>query len=100
MNFNQHEEPDLTPIWITIYYDPLIQQITGKTHERSMVNRGCPFGFVFQCLLIDYPDIEKRYPPGILAFTLNGTAPEVETPLQDGDNIILMVLQNSPFAYS
>jgi hypothetical protein len=97
MNFNPHDEPDLTPIWITIYYDFSIQQITGKAYERSMVNRGCLFGFVFQCLLMDYPDIQRRYPPGNLSFSLNGVAPEIETPLQDGDEIRLMVEQNSPF---
>jgi len=91
MDFKLQGEPDLTPIWITIYYDFLIQNITGKTYERSMVNRGCPFGFVFHCLLVDYPDIQRLYPPGILAFTLNGLAPEFKTPLQDGDEICLMV---------
>ena len=87
-------EPDLTPIWITIYYDTALQKITGTSKERSMVNSGCPFGFVLESILISYAEIRKRYPPGILGFTLNGQAPEPSTPLKDGDLLCFEICKN------
>lgn len=91
MKQDQHNEPDLTPIWITIYYDTEIQAITGKAKERTMVNRGCPFCFVLESVLISYEGIKKMYPPGTLGFTLNGQPPDFLTPLQEGDRLYFMV---------
>lgn len=92
------EEADLTPIWITIFYDPALQLITGKAKAQAMVNRGCPFGFILTCLLMDYPQIERLYPPGVLGFTLNGQPPEMSAPLADGDQLCFMVCDDLPFA--
>lgn len=91
MKEDQRCEPDLTPIWVTIYYDPQLRAITGKAKERAMVNRGCYFGFVLESVLISYSEIRKKYPPGILGFTLNGQPPDLLTPLKDGDLLCLLV---------
>jgi len=96
MDFMPAAEGDLTPIWITLYFDRAMQMIVGKPVMRSMVNRGCPFALVLECLLIDYPEIQKRYPPGVLSFTLNGTAPELWTPLADGDRAAFFVEHEMP----
>jgi hypothetical protein len=59
--------------------------------ERAMVNRGCFFGFVLESVLISYTEIRKKYPPGVLGFTLNGQPPDAFTPLKDGDWLCFMV---------
>lgn len=92
-------EPDLTPAFITISYDPCLQYITKKAKEEAMVNRGCPFMFILNCFLIDHPEVTKRYPPGVLGFTLNGRPPELSDGLKDGDLICFMVCDNSPFVF-
>lgn len=91
----RYPEPDLTPIWITIYYDTALQRITGKTKELSMVNNGCPFAFVLQSILISYAEIEKKYPPGVLGFTLNGQPPDPSTSLKDGDLLCFEVYEDN-----
>lgn len=85
------EEPDLTPIWITITYDQKLQFITGKKKERSMVNQGCPMLFILQCLFTDHPEIQKKYPPGVLGFTINGKIPGTFAKFNDGDKISFFV---------
>lgn len=87
-------EADLTPIWITIYYDTALQMITGTAKDRSMVNNGCPFGFILESLLISYSEIGKRYAPGVLGFTLNGQPPDPSTPLRDGDLLCFEVYKD------
>jgi len=84
-------EPDLTPANITIYYDERLQAVVGKAKERVFVNKGCPFGYMFQCVMVSYPEIEQHFPPGILGFTLNGVPPDVMDPLKDGDQICFLV---------
>lgn len=88
-------EPDLTPIWITIYYDKALQKITGRAKERAMVNNGCPFGFILESILISHSEIKKRYPPGVLGFTLNGQPPELLTSLKDGDLLCFKVCNHN-----
>jgi hypothetical protein len=88
-------ESDLTPVSITIYYDKKLQTIVGKSQERTMVNLGCPFGFLLKCVLVSYPEIKRRFPPGILGFTLNGVPPDILDPLKDGDRICFLVCEDS-----
>lgn len=80
-------ETSLEPVWITISYDRNLQEIVGKSHERVMVSKGCPFGYVLRCVLTSYPAIEQRFPPGVLGFSLNGLPPHVMEPIRDGDHI-------------
>ena len=89
-------EPDLTPIWVDIYYDHRLQSIIGMAKDRAMVNRGCPFAFILECLFVDFPEIEQRYPPGALGFTLNRRSPDVFEKLKDGDQIHFMIFDNFP----
>ena len=86
-----HEDVDLAPAWVDIYYDLTLQQITGHFRERSMVNRGCPFIFVLQSVLMSYPEIEKQFPPGVLGFTLNGVSPGMMDALKEGDRVCFVV---------
>ena len=40
-----------------------------------------------------YPEIKKRYPPGILTFSINGIPPKLYSPLLDGDVVMFSVSQ-------
>ena len=95
MDTAAQQKVDLTPIWITLYFDPAMQMVVGKPVMRSMVSKGCPFWFVLRNLLSDYPEIWRRHPPGTLGFTLNGVAPALETLLADGDRIAFFVNQHA-----
>ncbi|OGQ05264.1 MAG: hypothetical protein A2W61_08400 [Deltaproteobacteria bacterium RIFCSPLOWO2_01_44_7] len=67
-----------------------LAEITGWRQISSFSNEGCPFAFLFESLLVDYPEILERYPPEaeVLAFTVNGVAPtDFGYPLQNGDNL-------------
>lgn len=80
---------NMKPASITVQMCPLLARITGWQKERAIVNNGCPFLFFFNCLLIDYPQIIELYPPddGLLAFTVNGSAPADTCLLKEGDKI-------------
>lgn len=91
------KEVDLSPIFVDVYCDTALQFITNYHHTRAMVNKGCAFAFILSCLLLDHPEIEERYPPGVLGFTLNGRVPEIDTPLNDGDKICFTIEIHSPF---
>jgi len=77
------------PITIKIRYDEELRKITGTAECRAIVNVGATFGLVLMSVLAEHPKIAERYPPGMLAFTLNGTRPEVHSLLSDGDTICI-----------
>jgi hypothetical protein len=75
------------PIYITVKFDETLEKITEIKECRSMVSKDLPFTFFLHCILIDYPKIKKKYPPGVLVFSINGRAPETDSVLQDGDTV-------------
>lgn len=79
---------------------PELARITGWRETQSLNNEGCPFFFVFECLLVDYPEILRRYPPEaeVLAFTINGVPPtDFGYPLQDGDQVCFWIHRKMGF---
>ena len=64
------------PIKIKIFYDKALQAITGKAEEEMLASEGVPFMFILSSIFVSYPEIEKKYPPGVLFpgffFTENG----------------------------
>lgn len=89
--------PSLEPIWIDIVYDTKLQRITGKAMERTMCNSGCPFFVILHCVLTEYPDIPRRFPPGVLGFTVNGIAPDIDQPMHDGNVVSFSTDITHPF---
>ena len=79
----------MKPMFITIHLCPELEKITGWGKDRSIVSTGCPFFFIFESLLVDYPKIMATYPPEaeVLGFTVNGRAPDFFAPLQEGDQL-------------
>lgn len=79
------------PITLTLCYDKELQKITGRAEHPAMMSMGATFGFLLHSVLAEYPEITKRYPPGVLGFTVNDTLPKIYSPLFDGDRIVFSV---------
>lgn len=91
----------LSPQWIWIHYGPILASITGRSSEKVMVSKCCPFWMILSGVLRSYPKIEEHYPAesGLLGFALNGAAPEPFTSLCDGDVVTFDVPSKpGPFA--
>jgi len=73
---------------ILVKYDRELAKITGRREEESMINEGQPFLLFLHFFLTTYPEIKKKYPPGELAFFLNGRPPADFETLSDGDVIL------------
>ncbi len=78
-------------MFLKIQYDKELQKITGKEEHPMVMSEGGNFAYLLQNVFIEYPKIEKKYPPGALGFTINGTPPKVYTPLFDGDVVVFSV---------
>jgi len=72
---------------ITIQYDRELSQIVGRRVEINVVSEGLPFVMFLNFFFKTYPEIERKFPPGALAFLINGVAPLNDTVLKDGDKI-------------
>lgn len=78
-------------MFLKIQYDKELQKITDKKEHPMIMGEGGNFGYLLQNIFIEYPEIEKKYLPGILGFTINGTPPKTYTPLFDGDIVSFSV---------
>lgn len=77
---------------ISIEYDETLQGITGTTHNPVQLSDNATFAWLLECLLLEYPEIEQRYPPGRLYFHISGIAPKTYTLMRDGDEVFLGVV--------
>ncbi|MBI2343947.1 MAG: hypothetical protein HYV02_06420 [Deltaproteobacteria bacterium] len=77
----------IRPITLTIQCDATVADVTGYQQAVLISQRGAFFGDFFSCWLANHPEIERHCPPGTLAFTLNGRAPEMLDLLHDGDHL-------------
>ena len=74
-------------MFLKVQYDEELQKITGKEEEPMVMGEGGTFLYLLQNIFIEHPELEKRYPPGVLGFSINGISPKTYTPLFDGDII-------------
>ena len=79
------------PITLTIRFDRELQKITSKEEHPAIINEGAPFSFLLMSVFAEYPEIENKYPPGTLGFTINGEPPKLYSPLFDGDVVSFFV---------
>lgn len=82
------------PIHIRVRYDKELQKITGTEEEPVYMSQGSIFVYLLQNIFIEHPEIEKRHPPGFLAFAINNIPPKTYTPLLDGD-VVSFYVSNS-----
>ncbi len=79
------------PCKIKISYDDILQKITGKKEEEAIVSEGIPFMIFLGTIFSSYPEIELKYPPGALGFTVNGQPPDDFETLENGDEVFFTV---------
>ncbi len=86
----------LEPIEIKIFYDKELQKITHTAFEPAVISEGMTFVSMVYFIFSSYPEISKKYPPGILGFELNSRPPKKEEILKDGDEIAISVFHFNP----
>jgi hypothetical protein len=74
-----------SPITITVKFDDALQELTAIAEHPVVMSEGSNFSFLLMSIFSEYPDIEEKYPPGALGFTINGVSPKPYSPLFDGD---------------
>lgn len=78
---------ELPLIEVTVRYGKTLKKITGRKEEKIQVVKGTPFLLFLKVIFDLHPEIEKRFPPGVLGFTLEGKAPGEFDILKDGDTV-------------
>jgi len=86
-------------ITFTVKYSPVLEAVTGTDCDKFTVDLDAknytdiPFSFAMFSVENIHPKLFERYPPVVLAFSLNGEATEEATPLKDGDEVWFGVLE-------
>jgi predicted ABC-type sugar transport system permease subunit len=81
---------NLQGIHIEVFYGKELQKITGSASEQMMLSSGVTFIYLLQCIFMSYPEIEEKYPPGVLGILINGTPPTGNMALFEGDRVELL----------
>lgn len=76
---------DCEMVDIVVQCDGFVAKYTGYREETAVLNKGQDFGTFFYFWLFDNPELQQVLPPGRLAFTLNGRAPELDDVFHAGD---------------
>jgi hypothetical protein len=80
---------DPRPISIILRFDTTLQEITGSGEMSIFTSEGAPFLFLLGSIFDMFPEIEKKYPPGCLALTINDIPPTPQTVLYERDIVAL-----------
>lgn len=72
---------------IKVLFDKELQKITGNEGHPVMISEGASFLYLLMNIFMEYPEIEEKYPPGMLGFSINGIPPRDHSMLFDGDVI-------------
>ena len=80
---------DPRPISIILRFDKKLQEITDSREISIFTSECAPFLFLLSSIFDTYPEIEKRYPPGLLGLTINDIPPTPQTVLYEGDIVVL-----------
>ncbi|MDP3800246.1 MAG: hypothetical protein Q8Q90_02370 [bacterium] len=81
----------LKSINVFVRFDPVMEAITGQTEMKIIMSYNAPFIFLLHSIFTSYPEIQRRYPPGKLAMTLNGQHPTEYEFLKDGDRVSFFI---------
>jgi len=81
----------MSPITITIKFDEALQRLTAITEHPVVMSEGANFSFLLMSVFAEYPEIEERYPAGVLGFTINEAPPKLYSPLFDGDIVYFSI---------
>src|SRR3989344_9412236 len=65
------EHPEMPrALRLTLRYDAALQKITGRAEEPMFMGEGGAFVYLLQNVFMAYPEMERRYPPGTIGFTI------------------------------
>ncbi len=84
------------PITIIIQCDHHLAKITGYQCTAAVLHTYQPFGLFFHYWLCSHPEVMIHFPPGQLAFSLNGRRPLLTQALADGDHIEFWGMPSRP----
>ena len=79
------------PVSIIVRYDKKLQEITGSGEVPVLISEGAKFPYLLVNIFYRYPEIERQYPPGYIALTVNDVPPTSQTVLCEGDIVALSV---------
>jgi len=82
-------------ISVIVQYDKELEKITGTKEGTVMMSEGSTLMYLLQNIFIAQPDIEEKYPPGTLGFSINGIPPTTNSLLMDGDTVAFSVFDKT-----
>ena len=88
---NKNMVNELKSCKIIIRYDKALFKITHKKFEECVISEGLIFVMFLSFVFSSYPEMEKQFPAGKLAFTLNGQKPMEFNTLHNNDTISFFV---------
>ena len=77
--------------FVKVRYQGTVAKVVGFAVEDVVLEEELRFCYVLHLLFQERPEIPQAFPPGVLGFTVNGEAPQCETPVRGGDVIVFMV---------
>lgn len=86
---------NLKSIDVFVEFDPVLGSIAGQTEMKIVMSEGAPFVFLLHSIFTSYPEIQRRYPPGKLAMTLNNRPPTEHELLHDGDRVVFQIVADA-----
>ena len=79
------------PAHVTVRYHGPLQEITGNFQNDILISGQLPFVQFLHFVFSNYPEIEQKYPPGVLGFKVNNQLPKEHSKLRDGDLVEFIV---------
>jgi molybdopterin converting factor small subunit len=78
------------PIKVIVRYGKELYPVTGVDEDPVVMSTGATFFFLLQSVFEEHPMLLEKYQPGELALMLNGTRPDTDTVLADGDLVVII----------
>lgn len=78
---------------ITVEFDEKLKNITKQKSFISHCSNGLTFLEFLYFLFESYPQIQEKYPPGVIGMAVNDLKPSDFTQLREGDVIKLWVVK-------
>ncbi|MFZ2303419.1 MAG: hypothetical protein WAV98_01345 [Minisyncoccia bacterium] len=72
---------------VNVRFDKELQKITGNEGHSVIISEGASFLYLLMNVFMECPEIEEKYPPGLIGFSINGIPPRDHSILFDGDTV-------------
>lgn len=74
-------------ITVRVYFHGEIETTIGTSHMPVVLSPNLTIEMLLYFLFESYPELQKRYPPGTLGFTINRVRPTERQALMNNDKI-------------